>query len=193
MIDYIGLLADFLEFRDEDDFYFLQILQRKKENSHLGSNSRVIKNYFIGSQEYLLDREKEIKGLCDQFNARAMLRLNRRSYYKTAFHALQIMADKMANKSFDTANKAYVTACGRYNNEPDKKWIIDVDTADIDPDELRKVINNVSPHVGHKTYFELKTKNGYHLITKPFNITEFNKFQLDVSIQKDNPVNMYIP
>ena len=43
-VDCLDLVKDLLVFESEDDFYFLQILQRKKENALLGSNSRVIKN-----------------------------------------------------------------------------------------------------------------------------------------------------
>jgi hypothetical protein len=76
MIDNIQLILPFLKFESKDDFYYLQILQRKKENPQLGSNSRVIKNYYITSEKYLLDRYNEIKKLCEVFNARAMIRLN---------------------------------------------------------------------------------------------------------------------
>ena len=53
MIDCINHIKDLLVFESADDFYFLQILQRKKENPQLGSNSRVIKNYYITSTQYL--------------------------------------------------------------------------------------------------------------------------------------------
>ena len=46
-IDNINYVLPFLVFEDRNDFYYLQILQRKKENPQLGSNSRVIKNYYI--------------------------------------------------------------------------------------------------------------------------------------------------
>lgn len=76
MIDVFDKVKDLLTFESDDDFYYLQILQRKKENPQLGSNSRVIKNYYIGSVEYLENRYEEIRKLCTEFNARAMLRLN---------------------------------------------------------------------------------------------------------------------
>ena len=84
MIDVFNQIKDLITFESDDDFYFLQILQRKKDNPHIGSNSRVIKNYYIGSIEYLEDKYDEIKSVCDQFNARASLRLNKSSYRKVA-------------------------------------------------------------------------------------------------------------
>ena len=35
-VDCLDLITDLLVFESEDDFYFLQILQRKKENAELG-------------------------------------------------------------------------------------------------------------------------------------------------------------
>ena len=55
-VDNLEALLPFLKFDDKDDFYYLQILQRKKENPQLGSNSRVIKNYYIKSTDKLIAR-----------------------------------------------------------------------------------------------------------------------------------------
>jgi hypothetical protein len=52
-VDCLELVIPFLIFDSEDDFYFLQILQRKKENENLGSNSRAVKNYYIKSVDRL--------------------------------------------------------------------------------------------------------------------------------------------
>ena len=60
MVDNLDKILPLLKFESEDDFYYLQILQRKKENPQLGSNSRVIKNYYIKSEEHLINRYNEI-------------------------------------------------------------------------------------------------------------------------------------
>ena len=100
-IDNLELILPLLKFESEDDFYLLQILQRKKENPQLGSNSRVIKNYYISSEKYLLERYSEIKTLCQVFNARASLRLNKRSYEKVGFQTLENVANTMKNKDLN--------------------------------------------------------------------------------------------
>ena len=107
-VDCLDLITDLLVFESEDDFYFLQILQRKKENAELGSNSRVIKNYYIKSVQHLLDRYGEIKSLCDLFNARASLRLNKRSFEKVGFKSLENIANTMQNREYKHfVNNAY--------------------------------------------------------------------------------------
>jgi hypothetical protein len=42
---------------EEDYFYFIQIIQRKKEIPELGSNNRVIRSYMISSLEKLEKNE----------------------------------------------------------------------------------------------------------------------------------------
>ena len=49
MIDNFEQIRSILKFED-DYFYFIQIIQRKKENPHLsGSNNRIIRSYNIDS------------------------------------------------------------------------------------------------------------------------------------------------
>ena len=45
MVNNFKLISELLEFNSSDEFYFLQIMQRKKEIPTLKSNSRVIKEY----------------------------------------------------------------------------------------------------------------------------------------------------
>lgn len=196
MIDVIYRIIPYLLFRSEDDFYYLQILQRKKENEELGSNSRVIKNYYISSTEKLINQYDEIKDLCKKFNARASLRLNRRSYEKVAFHAMLNVTNTIMNRDYKSVKSSYDRACGQYHNEPEKKWIIDVDNKDTDLKRIEAAVKFCQPDEGEgKVLFVLPTKNGWHIITKPFNIDQFKTTSrlTDLDIHKDNPINLFIP
>lgn len=195
MIDILNNIKDFIVFEDNDDFYYLQILQRKKENPQLGSNSRVIKNYYINSLEYLEEHYSEIKKLCKLFNARAMLRLNKRSKRKVAFKTMQNIANSMANQEYEFVRRSYDRACGNGHNDKNKKWILDIDEK-WDIVILRSFINrlwnNYEP-IGNKVYITLPTKNGIHIITKPFNLQKFKQDYPDIDVHKDNPINLFIP
>jgi len=194
MINVYDNIKNLLNFDNEDDFYYLQIIQRKKENPQLGSNSRIIKNYYISSLDYLENRYDEITELCVNFNARAMLRLNKRSYRKVAFKSMQNIANSMANGEYSFIKKSYDRACGKGHNDKDKTWIIDLDGI-INDDYLIKVkksINESNPE-GDKIVCQLPTKNGIHLITKPFDLRDFREKYKDVDIHKDNPINLFIP
>lgn len=190
-IDNFDLLIPFLKFESSDDFYYLQILQRKKENPQLGSNSRVIKNYYINSVEDLLKRKDEIIGLCENFNARAMLRLNKRSYEKVAFKAMVNIANSMANHEYEFIKASYDRACGLGHNanKEDKTWILDIDEGD-NLEAIENWLNENKPN-NFKYMIRIPSKSGFHLITNPFDTREFSKvFKID--IHKDNPSNLYI-
>lgn len=195
MIDNIQLILPFLKFESKDDFYYLQILQRKKENPQLGSNSRVIKNYYIKSEEYLLDRYDEIKKLCEIFNARAMIRLNKRSFEKVGFKTMANLANTMMNKDYDFLNKSYDRACGLGHNDSEKKWILDIDKQmnSLELMNLSNFIQTCEPYHKRSILQTIPSKNGFHLICLPFDLREFSTHAPEIEIHKDNPTNLYIP
>lgn len=200
-IDNLNALLHFIDPKSSDDFYYLQILQRKKENDELGRNSRVIKNYYITSQDNLLKRWDEIKELCHQFNARASLRLNKRSYEKVAFKALKKMAEQMEQRDYTHVGHAYDAAIGNGHADKDKKWIIDIDAEpgrdSVDMEyvrEMQRVIDTLQPHSEvSKILAVVPSKTGIHLITSPFNVDQFQKAGYDgLDIHKDNPTNLFL-
>lgn len=192
MINNTALIIPLLQFSSDDDFYHLQIIKRKKEHPELGSNSMIVKTYYISSIEYLNKKLEEIIVLCNHHNARACINLNRRSYEKCAYQTLRKVADQILNKDYRSVRKAYESVCGTYSNEPVKKWILDVDYPLTD-----KLVSNISDKIvsiepiGNKVVAVLPTKNGFHIICTPFNIKEANLTLID--IHKDNPTIMYIP
>ena len=197
MKDNFAIIKDILEFKTEDDFYHLQILKRKKEHPDLGSNSYVVKTYYISSIEYLTDKYSEIKALCDFHNARAYINLNVRSFERTAFHTLKKITDIIMNKDFKSARKAYESVCGEYGTGRDKRWIIDIDdhpeTLGVEFFvEMYQFLETIEP-VGKKLVAEIPTKNGIHIITSPFNVEKFSKQYSGIDLHKNNPTILYIP
>lgn len=194
MVDNLNLILPFLKFESSDDFYYLQILQRKKENPQLGSNSRVIKNYYINSEEYLLEYYEEIKNLCNVFNARASIRLNKRSYEKVGFKTMTNLANTMMNKEYSFLKNSYSRACGLGHNDNEKTWILDLDGEYTyrELEDMENLINNCLPE-GKNTIIYIPSKSGLHLITRPFDLRGFNEKYSQIDIHKDNPTNLYIP
>lgn len=201
--DNLEIILPMLQFESDDDFYFLQILQRRKENPDLSSNSKVIKNYYISSKEYLLSKYEEIKTLCDVFNARACIRLNRRSFEKVGFQALETTVNTLKNKDFKFIKNSYDRACGLSHNEKSNKWIVDVDKEDVIWLEyILNAINSCTPYQ-QSPIKHVPSKSGIHLITSPFNVMQFKIFftaelrdykmdYREIEILKDNPTNLYI-
>lgn len=194
MIDNIDKVLPFFKFESPDDFYYLQVLQRKKENPQIGSNSRVIKNYYITSEQYLLDRYDEIKGLCEFFNARASIRLNKRSFKKVGMKCMVNLANTMMNEEYQFLKSSYDRACGLGHNDKNKTWILDLDGEHTyqELEKMENIINNSMPE-GKNVVTYIPSKSGLHLITRSFDSRYFQEEFPDVEIHKDNPTNLYIP
>lgn len=198
MINNISQIKTLLKFDSEDDFYHLQILKRKKEHPELGSNSYVVKTYYVRSLEYLDKIFPEVINICNFHNARACINLNKRSFEKIAFHTLKKVTDCILNKDYKSVRKAYESVCGSYSNESEHKWIIDVDNKDGLHLYIAEKIRHFEPNpVESKVITYIETKNGWHIITKPFNQMNF-RIHTEMNgqvceIHKNNPTILYIP
>jgi hypothetical protein len=196
MIDNFEQIMSLLYFASEDDFYHLQVIKRKKEHPELGSNSLVIKTYYIKSKEHLNKVGPEIVALCEFHGARAYINLNRRSFEKIAFHTLKKITDQIMNRDFRSVRKAYESVCGTYSNEPEKRWILDLDGVETPSPIMMAYIDYRCEPIAQeaddgKCITVVPTKNGIHLITKPFNIQKFKEIYPEVEIHKDNPTLLF--
>ena len=199
MIDNFEQIRSMLKFED-DYFYFIQIIQRKKEHPEVGANNRIIRSYMISSEEKFDKNGPEIVQMCEMFNARAYIHLNRRKWSKVALECLRHNAELIANGQHEGIKSSLETIVGRNNSEPreSKTWIIDVDMNDYNVlNKIGTILNNIKPIEDDKWIDTIPTKNGFHMITKPFNRAEFNKYmqlQGDVpNVHTDNPTILFIP
>jgi len=198
MLDNFDKVLPFIaEVEDNDTYWFLQILVRHKDVPEVPSkNSRNIKNYYIKSQAHLLSKKDEIIGLCDYFKGRAYMRLTPRSYKVTALHHLKQMSQMIADGNFKSIAKSYLSSSGSTNAGTEKRWIVDIDgeyTGDH-LNALKLCINNCRPYSeDDKVLAMIPTRNGLHLITSPFDVNQYTAYGFKHDIQKDNPVNLYVP
>jgi hypothetical protein len=198
MINNLSTIKNLVNFQSDDEFLHLQILKRKKENPDLGSNSYVVKSYYIRSWDYLESKIPEIINLCEFNNARACINLNKRSFELIAFHTLKKVTDQIMNKDFKSVHKAYESVCGAYCADKDKKWIIDIDWIDwpnkAEIANLVTLVQELQKQTGKEPIIEyIPTKNGTHIITRPFNLSKFRNFYPSIDVHKDNPTILFIP
>lgn len=193
-IDNINQILPFINPTSSDEFYFLQILKRKKENPEIGSNSIVIRDYYIKDREHLLKVYEDVKAICRATNSRAMFQLNKRSFESVFYKFNENIANTLSNKNFIDMGNQYARAIGQTNADSNnKKWIIDIDVNDSNfVDEIVLFINELEP-IGLKPLAFLESKSGFHIISKPFNMQKFSEKYPDIDIQKNNPTNLFIP
>ncbi len=201
MVNNFEIIKPLLSWNSEDDYYFVQVLQRKKDApkglkvNGTNNNSRLIKAYYVKSLEYLDFVTPEIIQLCEIFGARAGINLNKRSFEKTALQHLKLVTDNIINKNFDKVYKTYSSAAGKFSHDNNKKWIIDVDYKinTEEYDALKNYLKKLEP-VGDKIIKTIPSKSGDHIITSPFNLQTFKSgLWRDLDIQKNNPTNLYVP
>ncbi len=193
MINNFSVIADIIRRKSSvGEFYFLQILKRRKDNPDLYRDMVLVDNFFIKGAEDLLNKEEIIINVCERNNARAYFRLNKRSYEKVALQTLRLIAENIASKQYDIKN-CYLSACGQFHSDDNKTWNIDVDNFDEKQcDRMRELIS-VLPPAGEKLIAKIYTQNGYHLISRPFRLDVFKQCFPGVSVHKDNPTILYIP
>lgn len=191
-------------FDDEFDFYFLQILKRRKDNPDLKRDMVVIANYHIESIEQYVSLMPHIVNMCEAENARAYFRINRRNYKHLSHHMLKRVVDVIASGTVKSLKGSFDSVCGQYHNDPDKKWIVDIDNVDLYNEETNPsgyILDEVILLIGHLQRLTKKepyiksilTKNGIHLITRPFNLKEFKTKFPQIDVHKDNPTILYCP
>lgn len=200
-VDNFEKIKRLLQFDDTGDlFYFIQIMQRKKDSEDIKKNNRIIMNYYITSLDYLNDREDEIKTLCKIYNARAYIGINPGSFKKSCQYAFKELADINISGQYRQVLNLMPTLAGKYNNGGDSKlWIIDYDSKDESHiSEIREAIKKAKGRDGEgvdKIKMILPTKNGFHLIVTPYDprATEelFKSFDFEVEIHKNSPTLLF--
>ena len=195
------LIRKMLSFPDENAFYFLQVLKRRKDNPDLGKDMIHIADYYIYSLEQFDGLRQRIIDQCDAENARAYFRLNRRDAKKVAMQVLKRTVDHIMSENYRAVKNAFASCTGEFHSDPDKTWIVDIDNISIDSfnhsDEqhkIRQLILDLQRETGKEPIMKfIPTKGGVHIITRPFNLNKFTKQYTDIDVHKDNPTILYCP
>lgn len=192
MVDNFDKVSDLLTFEEEGEFYQVIILVRKKDqdvpDNH--QSSRTIKTYYIESLKQLNDKKEEIVKLCELFNARAGISTNVLNHKNLGFDLIRETTLRIESGSSSLAY-IYDKVVGKAKSKR-KRWLIDLDTRD--ESQLNSVKQLLKGLTNEKLYV-FDTRNGYHIITKPFNSLLFNdavkKKDIDATIHKSHFLALY--
>jgi hypothetical protein len=195
MIDNIKLIKPLLNFDSEGDFYMLYVFKRKKDQPEDEKDNhqsvRTIKSYCISSIEYLEKRYDEIKMLCEVFKARAYIHVAKQNHKDISLVMMCELADRIRSGAYIQQN-IFDSVVGQIKTH-EKRWVVDLDTKDEYEVENMTIAINVTRPEGSKIEAVIPTKNGYHFITKRFDVKMFKNVYPHVDIQKKNPTLLYIP
>ena len=134
MVDNFELIKPLLTFDKHGDFYFLQLLQRKKDGCNVPNGSdnqrRLVRDYHITDVKQLDEWHDEIIRLCNETGARAYIRLNKRNYKTIAMaYAQETLEKARKGEEFGNTYGEINSVIGRYpeGHKGDKTWLVDID------------------------------------------------------------------
>ena len=207
------LVSNFCNTLEETDAFFnIQLIQRKKDTTDCEANSRLIKSINIPFKNSITDFLEEFKKmeptilkLCHNESCRAMINLNPCSKKNMHLKFIQKLTNNLMENNlnqFPFNNKGMIQSVidnSHISGQP-KLWVLDIDTKG--EEFLNKVIQFLEDHkseLNFKVESEvnivietIESKNGFHLITRPFNVQIFNKQFPDIEIKKHGLTNLII-
>lgn len=183
------------EWRD-NEFYFIQIIKRKKDNPDVvwinwNNHARCIKEYSIYSQEQLDKHKEEMIKIAEATNSRIYIHPAKRNKDEIAKDLCLLIWEHIA-KWWHWSSWLYRHACW-LNAWTEKLWIVDLDDDRKDFytfQSMRQIINNLRPW-WDKIVMELPTVNWFHFITKPFDLQRFKEIFPNIDVHKNNPTILY--
>jgi len=201
MINNIELIKPLLNFSEHGDFYMLYVFKRKKDQPESDRDNhqsvRTIKTYCIESIDHLDRRWDEIVQMCEMFKARAYIHVQKQNHFDVSLSMMVELAQRIQNGNHNQKG-LFDSVVGQIKTQ-EKRWIVDVDTTSQHiQNMISNIIEMVKPNDGSKIITKIPTKNGIHLITKRFDVIEFNKQIKErgeemPDIQKKNPTLLYLP
>jgi hypothetical protein len=205
MIDNIEQIKKLLNFSEPGDFYMLYVFKRKKDQPEGERDNhqsvRTIKSYCIESIDHLERRWEEIKQLCEMFKARAYIHVQKQNHRDVSLNMMVALAQRIQDGNHKQQG-LFDSVVGQVKTQ-EKRWIVDIDVKDTSTiNEIKNCIEYINPmkftdldtgEFESKIEAVVPTKNGFHLITKRFDVMEFRKRFPDIDIQKKNPTILYYP
>ena len=167
IIDNIDQIKSLLKF-GKNTYYFIQVIQRRKENPNLEKAEIQRGFWYITSLSDLDIHSIKIKYLCLSYNARAYISLIPRSLEKFAKQCVIKFGERIYSgdytKIFSIQQKVALSKTTIDSGIFKKPyWILDVDS---DKDEVDRIIKRLPNLV---IIDKIPTVNGFHLIVECFN------------------------
>lgn len=171
---------------NNNEFYFIQIIQRRKDNNSVtssGNRYRRVKSYYISSLAEYRKFKSKIISFCENNNARAYIRVSPVSFYDVAVNAASEYLRRIKEKQTFKSCNLYDSCCEKTKSYHEKLWLVDVDEGV----NLSDTIENIEK-LGSSIRLKLPTVNGHHLIISPFDIRKWEEKYGE--IKRNNPITL---
>jgi hypothetical protein len=167
MVNNLDKIKSLLVFEKGVTYYFIQVIQRKKENPDLPKSEMQRGFWYITSMEELEIHWPRIKKTCEDYNARAYISLIPRSLEKLGKKCLMEYSKRVINNEYSRVfaipQKNALSKETIYSKGEKPWWCVDIDN----PEQMPKISEYFLLFTNIKAILE--TPNGYHLIVECFN------------------------
>lgn len=199
VVDNFDLVESLLDYKDYRDFYWVQVIKRRKDNPGMHGDYIQYGSYCFYSYEDLLRKKDELIKLSKTFNARVVLWVNPRNMKELMLPLAQISLEYMQSNQPAALPSIFEHTCGKNKKKGIKSsYLVDVDTKDVA--ELNTVVTMVKEAGKKNPDFEIRkiipTLHGYHIIATGFDLHLFDQLRIinklgKIDIHKDNPTVLY--
>lgn len=191
MINNFELISNLIDFTEKDGiFMHTQVIRRGKDHPDMPAANRSIKTYYIQSKQHLMKVKDEIINLCELFKARAYINVTPKHIKKLATLTMSKLAERIHEGDYKKIHRVFESAAGELKGI-NTRFLIDIDDISYQ-DSILEYLNKYFDNNSY-LYAQVPTKNGIHLISKPFYLAAFKKEFPNVEVHKNNPTILYIP
>ncbi len=190
------IFEDLMDFSNHN-IYFLFGLARVKNNKDISKHSREFFREPIRSMESYKIKLDEMKVKCELTGHKMYMyvSVNARDTVKgyvnfkntiTEYESQALFGKDDFRDPLMRIDKLWYSCMMKPNARATKYFLLDVDTKDIDiiDDAIATVSDYTIKGVGTEIKLVQETRNGYHVITTPFDVRILERFE-DISIKKD--------
>ena len=178
--EFIGLLGGLPETNEKgnlDKYYVIELMRRGKDNPDMPAANYHFKNYYIYSWRDLERYEQEIKDICTLLHLRAYCSVNYKLMSQVALDTLAESARRLAAHDYKKFYAIFESCSGKFIEHGNNLWIVDIDG--YPPTEklqkIRDIIEMCDSGYEKNIVYEMHTRHGLHLITRPFNIKQYER------------------
>lgn len=183
-----------------EEFYFVQIIQRKKDGNELPSytsGARTLRSFYFFDLEHFEREEKHIKEICDNNNARAYFWVNVRNTKEIAFACVKQFIELIEQGNTNQGLAVWNRACGANRAKGhDKLWIVDIDKDHLEHKQAITTVLMSCKGAESRLHYIIPTLHGEHWLCNGFCTSEFCRTLLAKNlpvpdIHKNNPTLLY--
>lgn len=196
MVDNFDLILSLLPEKPvEDKVYHVTVVMRKKDHEglDLGKNNydRTVYSNIVACKQDLLDMETLLLTISEATKARIMINLNPKRLEKMAWEMHKRISTYLESDQYGKAYKTSLSAIDKVNcDNEDKVFFLDVDEKYQEDAILSKL---KSYNVHDKVLAVVPTKNGCHVLVKPFDFVSISHHFKGVEMKKNSGTILYIP